>query len=124
LGDDKDDSSLRGAGSLVPDHQSNSSPSSSSSSDSSLSSDSSSDADPMLLLFDYLFDSDNSHQDDRNNLPAQPPQREKRRHGAKGVAFYVDETGVRRVLPPRMSSWYSMYIENPDTENNGFKKKF
>ena len=114
------------SGGSLPDRQSNSSPSSSSSSASSLSSDSSSsDADPVLLLFDYLFDSDNSHQDYRNNIPAEPPPRpEKRRRGAKGVAFYVDETGVRRVLPPRMSSWYSMYIENADIENNGFKKKF
>jgi hypothetical protein len=117
------DDSLPG-GSLPDHHGSSSSPSSSStSSSSSLSSDSSDDNNPntMLMLFDYLYDSDNSSHN--RNPPAQQ-QGEKRRRGAKGVAFYVDETGVRRVLPPTMSVWYSMYVQNADIENNGFKKKF
>ena len=75
----------------------------------------------LHFLLDYLYE------DDNNSLKRKTPpqqQREKKRRSPKGVAFYVDETGVRRVLPPRMSNWYGLYIENANIGNQCFEKKF
>ena len=53
----------------------------------------------------------------------QPPASKKSRK-AKYVCTYTEDDGVRRRLHPKMSPWYDMYIENPDTDNVQFQKLF
>ena len=51
-----------------------------------------------------------------------PPQ--KKRRLPKGVVWYTDEEGVRRVLPPTMSLWYNLYVESANPSNPRFEKSF
>ena len=75
------------------------------------------------FLVDYLYEEDTL--DNHTEEPQQQRQElpKKRRRG-KGVAYYVDEAGVRQVLPPTMSSWYCQYLENPQIGNQWFETRF
>ncbi|KAG7342192.1 DDE superfamily endonuclease [Nitzschia inconspicua] len=52
-----------------------------------------------------------------------PPKKLQRRE-PKGVAYYTNEEGKTSVLPPKMSSWYNMYVAHPQINSAKFHRRF
>ena len=74
---------------------------------------------------------DGTLSDDEKNEIINPPKQKKRR-GRKGVVFYTDENGIRKVLPPILSFWYNYYCSREIRERsthttkwlNKFRRRF
>lgn len=52
--------------------------------------------------------------EDSEKVSTPPTRQRKRKRGPKGVLFYTDENGSRRILPPTLSFWFNYYC-NPET---------
>jgi len=60
--------------------------------------------------------------DDDDDIQEQVKKRQSRKE--KGVVFYTDEDGIRRVLPSTMSLWYNSYVRHPHLDCKRFHNKF
>ena len=76
------------------------------------------------FLVDYLYEEDTLDNHTQEEPQQQRQELPKKRRRRKGVAYYVDEAGVRQVLPTTMSSWYCQYLENPQIGNQWFETRF
>lgn len=80
--------------------------------------DDSEDDDDALRMLSIVFASDSSDDEGRRT------SKKKRRRKRRGVMWYTTPEGERLEMTPLMSTWYNMYVANPDFDNDRFHFKF